>query len=169
MEKRLLTLGLLVAALANGGCRDVTRFSSGSGSFEGAVVQGDFVRSGVAADARLCMTLDTDHLQDAPGVVWTTDGRFANSPLRPIPQIWHDPLSQMSFGDGRVQNLVYVATPATENEDVMVVVSLMNSGGIEVRLLRGAPTTVDAGAPDKTPPPLFAVFTLDRRSVPCAP
>jgi hypothetical protein len=142
-------------------CRDVTKFSSKDGSYEGPVVTGSFVRAGVPDNARFCMTLDTDHLQDAPGFVWSSDGRFANTPLRPIPQIWHDPLSQMSFGDGRVQNLVYVATPANETEDVFVVVSLMSSGDIEVRLLRGAPTADDAGANKR--PPVFAVFNLERR------
>jgi hypothetical protein len=128
------------------------------------------------------MTLDTDHLQDAPGYVWTTDGLFTKTPLRPIPQIWHDPLSTMSFGDGRVQNLVYVGTPVSAAEDVVAVVSLMSSGRVEVRLLRGAPqadagaagTSADAGADagvasTSASPPLFAVFSLDRRDVPCTP
>ncbi len=158
-------LGLLVI-VGLFGCRDVTKFSSRGGSYEGAVVKGDFVRAGVTDDARLCMTLDTDHLQDAPGVLTTTDGRFTKTPLRPIPQIWHDPLSTLSFGDGRVQNFVYVATPVNESEDIIVVVSLMSSGDLEVRMLRGAPTAMDAGAAKA--PPLFAVFTASRREdVPC--
>jgi hypothetical protein len=154
-------LVVLTAAFALVACRDVTKFSSKDGSYEGGVVQGSFVRSGVGETARLCMTLDTDHLQDAPGVITTTDGRFTQTPLRPIPQIWHDPLSQMSFGDGRVQNLVYVATPKNESEDVMVVVSLMTSGDLEVRMLRGAPSAEDAGA--TKPAPLFAIFQISRR------
>jgi hypothetical protein len=164
MRAHVITTVLVLAA-----CRDVTKFSSRGGSYEGGVVQGSFVRSGVTEDARLCMTLDTDHLQDAPGVVSTTDGRFARTPLRPIPQLWHDPLSTLAFGDGRVQNLLYVATPANgESEDVIVVVSLMLSGDLEVRELRGAPRADDAGA--AKPPPLFAVFTLTRREdVPCPP
>ena len=165
-------LGLVVVVVVAIGmiaaCRDVTKFSSGAGSYEGGVVQGDFVRAGVVPEARLCMTLDTDHLQDAPGVVSTSDGRFTKTPLRPIPQLWHDPLSTLSFGDGRVQNFVYVATPVSESEDVMVVVSLMTSGDLEVRILRGAPSADDAGASASKAPPLFAVFTLSRRpDVPC--
>jgi hypothetical protein len=168
-------LALLAGVGATTACRDVSRFSSKGDRFEGTVVKGNFVRSGVVEDARICLTLDTDHLQDAPGTITTSDGRFRSTPLRPIPQIWHDPLSTFTFGDGRVQNLVYAAAPlvlgdagVAEAQDVMVIVSLMQANHIEVRFMRGAPQT-DAGPP----PPgvgnaVFAVFNLDRESGPCA-
>lgn len=156
------------------GCRDVSRFSSHGDRFQGAVVKGSFVRSGVVEDARMCLTLDTDHLQDAPGTVTTSDGRFAGAPLRPIPQIWHDPLSTLNFGDGRVQNLVYAASPipgeagASDAQDVMVIVSLMTSERVEVRLVRGAPQTDAAPPPPGVAGALFGVFNLDREPGPCA-
>ena len=162
-----LALGLGVISL---GCRDLSRFSSKGDRFEGSVVRGSFVRSGVAEDARMCLTLDTDRLQESPGTLTTSDGRFRATPLRPIPQIWHDPLSTLSFGDGRVQNLVYAAAPQTEvgvEPDVMVIVSLMQTDHVEVRLLRGAPQP-DAGAlPSSVPGALFGVFNLDRQPGPC--
>ena len=79
-----------------------------------------------------------------------------------------------AFGDGRVQNLVYAATPLIgdsgpeEAQDVFVVISLMQQDRhVEVRLLRGAPQA-DAGA---TPPgvasAVFAVFHLERERGPC--
>jgi hypothetical protein len=164
----LPTLALVV------GCRDLSRFSTGRDRFEGSVIDADFVRVGMSSGVRLCLTLDTDHLQDSPGAISTTDGRFSATPLRPIPQIWHDPLSTLTFGDGRIQNLFYVVTPASDSGDtgdINTVVSLMDSGGIEVRLLRGAPPL--GGAPDSatssTPSTnLFAVFTLDRQQGPCS-
>lgn len=172
----MLVLSSMAALTAAGAvaCRDISRFASKGDRFEGSVVKASFVRSGVADDVRMCLKLDTDHLQDAPGTITTSDGRFRDTALRPIPQIWHDPLSTLSFGDGRVQNLVYAASPspgeagAAEAQDVIVVVSLMQSDHVEVRLLRGAPQT-DAGPP----PPgvggaLFAVFNLDRQPGPCA-
>jgi hypothetical protein len=163
------------------GCRDTSRFSNRGDHYEGEVVKGSFVRSGIAEDARMCVTLDADHLQDSPGTLTTSDGRFRNTPLRPIPQIWHDPLSTMSFGDGRKQNLVYVATPNTPGADsgeVMVFLSLMDEGGLELRVLRGAPQAdagavpADAAAPGAAPvaaqsTPLFGIFTLDRREGTC--
>jgi hypothetical protein len=164
----------LASALATAGCRDTSRFSSKGDRFEGEIVKGSFVRSGLGESVRMCLTLDTDRLQDAPGTLTTSDGRFQGAALRPIPQIWHDPLSMLSFGDGRVQNLLYAAAPlpgeagVQEAQDVMVVVSLMQTNHVEVRLLRGAPQT-DAGLPPPgTASALFGVFNLDRQPGPCA-
>src|SRR5580704_3098661 len=122
------------------GCRDLSSFSTGNDSYEGPVVAGDFVRAGVGADARLCLTIDMDQLQERPGAVSTSDGRFHVSLLRSIPQIWHDPLSTLSFGEGRLKNLIYVAAASTpfadgNGDDVFAVISLLQSGDVEVRLL----------------------------------
>jgi hypothetical protein len=157
-------LALPAASLA---CRDESRFSNSGDHFEGAVVQSSFVRALVGPDVRLCLTLSTDHLQDAPGAISTSDGRFASTQLRPIPQVWHDPLATLSFGEGREKNLVYIASSNDKQGDVMVVVSLMKSGSVEVRLLRGAPDA-DAGSASGSPTNLFAVFYLERASGPCS-
>jgi hypothetical protein len=154
---------LLIGLLLSAGCRDLSRFTSGDDHFEGPVVRGSFVRAGVDENARLCLTLDTDHLQDAPGTLSTTDGRFHATPLRPIPQVWHDPLSTMSFGEGRIKNLLYAATPspdAGDPQDLFVIVSLLQSNDVEVRLLRSAP----GGSTNA----VFGVFTLERQPGPCS-
>ncbi len=166
---RPVALGVWLACM---GCRDLSGFTTGSDSYEGPVVQGDFVRSGVAATSRACLTLDADHFQDAPGALWTNDGRFSGADLRPIPQIWHDPLSTFAFGEGRLKNLLYVATASLsfadgQGDDVHAVVSLMHSGDVEVRLLRGAPSLQDGGASTAGATPVFAVFTLSRQKGPC--
>jgi hypothetical protein len=156
------------------GCRDLSSFTTHGDRFEGVVVAGDFVRAGVDAGTTACVTLDTDHLQDAPGAISTSDGRFHTVGLRPIPQIWHDPLSAFSFGEGRLRNLLYVAAASTpfadgHADDVFVVLSLMQSGDVEVRLLRGAPDLPsDAGTPAATPSNVFAVFDLMRAPGPCS-
>jgi hypothetical protein len=160
-------------AAVSAGCRDLSAFSTAGDRYEGAVVQADFVRAGVDPSARLCLTIDTDHLQDGPGSVSTTDGRFGSTPLRPIPQIWHDPLSTLSFGEGRLKNLIYVAaanaTLTSSGGDVLVVVSLMQSGDVEVRLLRGAPRLAQDGGPALgSADAIFGVFDLTRQSGPCA-
>jgi hypothetical protein len=167
----MLGVGAVLVASAIG-CRDVTRYSTRGDHYEGDVVKGSFVRAGLVEDAKMCVTLDAEHLQDRPGTLTTSDGRFRATPLRPIPQLWHDPLSSLAFGDGRRQNFIYAATPATpaspagDVQDVMIVLSLMDEGGIEVRLLRGAPGE-DASAPSASPP-LFGIFTLDRREGSCS-
>jgi hypothetical protein len=156
-----------VAAIGAAACRDISRFSSAGDHFEGSVVKGAFVRNGVDVDSRLCLSLDADHLQDAPGKLSSSDGRFRGEPLRPIPQLWHDPLSTMSFGEGREKNLMYVTTPSTafddggESGEVLVIVSLMASGTVEVRMLRGAPSADGAQATTGAAN-LFAVYQLDR-------
>jgi hypothetical protein len=165
-----------IAALA--ACRDLSGFTtSPNDHYEGVVVDADFVRVGVDAGTSLCLTLDADRLQDAPGAISTNDGRFNATPLRPIPQIWHDPLSTLSFGEGRLKNLMYVAAAAAtfgdgQSDDTLAVVSLMQSGGVEVRLIRGAPT-VAAGPPapggDAGPEiAVFAIFPLSRKTGPCS-
>ncbi len=165
---------LVALAVSAVGCKSVTRFSSKDGDhYEGDVVKGSFVRAGVADDAKMCLLLDAGHLQDAPGTFSTSDGRFKNAQLRPIPQIWHDPLSTMTFGEGRTQNLVYVASPSAADagadaQDVMVFLSLMDDGSLEVRLVRGAPVA-DSGAPmPAAASPMFGVFTLERRDGTCS-
>jgi hypothetical protein len=160
-----MRLALLFAALALVSCRDISHFSSGADSYQGSIIKGDFVRAGLADDMQVCMTIDTDHLQDTPGKIWSSDKRFVAEPLRPIPQLWHDPLSTLSFGEGREKNLVYVATATGDGAgDVMVVVSLMTSGTIEARLMRGAPA-LDSGAVATN---MFGVFTLNRQEGPCS-
>ncbi|MEA2746022.1 MAG: hypothetical protein QOI41_165 [Myxococcales bacterium] len=170
------TTALLAVLPTVMGCRDVSRYSSKDGDhFEGDVVKGSFVRAGVAEDAKMCLVLDAGHLQDGPGTFSTSDGRFKDARIRPIPQIWHDPLSTLTFGEGRSQNLVYVASPspsttatASDLQDVMVFLSLMDNGALEVRLVRGAPVS-DAGTPAPAiASPLFGVFTLDRHDGACS-
>jgi hypothetical protein len=151
----------LTLVLAGVACRDNARFSSRGDRFQGPVVKGSFVRAGFGEDVLMCLTLDTDHLQDTPGTISTSDGRLKSVPLRPIPQIWHDPLSTLSFGDGRLQNLVYAAA-SNDAQDVMVVVSLMQSDNIEVRLVRGAPQE-DGGTGNA----VFGVFNLEKQMGPC--
>ncbi|HTB78604.1 MAG TPA: hypothetical protein VK762_35415 [Polyangiaceae bacterium] len=168
---RLVVPGLAAALslLSMAGCRDLSAFSTTDGDrYENSVVDAGFVLAGMSPDTSLCLTIDANHLQDAPGAISTDDGMFRKAPLRPIPQIWHDPLSTLSFGEGRLKNLVYVAT-SSAGEDVFAVVSLMQSGEVEVRLLRGAPSLPDeAGVTASTGGNLFAVFDLMRKTGPCS-
>ncbi len=164
---------LALAFLTCGGCRDLSGFSTAGGSFEGPVVQASFVLAGVDPTTRMCITLNTDHLQDAPGALSTSDGRFQAAAMRPIPQLWQDPLSTFTFGEGRVKNLLYVVRASTpyadgNGNDAFIVVSLMQSGGVEVRLLRGAPGPSGDGGGASSGGNVFAVFDLTRQKTPCS-
>jgi hypothetical protein len=166
-----LFLGIAAAAFV--ACRDLSGFNTGNGSYAGPAVQASFVLAGIDAGTSLCLTLDTNHLQDGPGNLSTSDGRFSAAPLRPIPQIWQDPLSTLTFGEGRLKNLIYVASASTpfddgNGNDVLFVVSLMQSGDVEVRLIRGAPGLVADGGVAPPSGNLFAVFDLTRQTGACA-
>jgi hypothetical protein len=136
----------------------------------GCVVGAGFVLSGVPTNEQMCLTFDATKLQTGPGTITTNDGLFSETPLRPIPQVWNDPLSTLTFGEGRTKNMLYMAHPAGEagaGGDVTVVLSLMQGGSVEVRLLRGAPPSPgDSGSP--SPPNVFAVFPLVLQHDGCA-
>ena len=107
----------------------------------------------------------------SPGALSTNDGLFHDALLRTIPQIWQDPLSTLNFGEGRLKNLVYVVNASgmlpAGGTDVFAIVSLMQSGDVEVRMVRGAPgLAVDGGTP--TVGNVFGVFNLTRQKVPCS-
>jgi hypothetical protein len=167
----LLALGAISLAAA---CRDLSGFNSNGGSYQGAVVDAPFVLAGVdGGSTSLCLTLDTGHLQDTPGNLSTSDGRFHAVPMRSIPQIWQDPLSTLQFGEGRLKNLMYMVRASTPfadgmGNDVLAVVSLMQSGDIEVRLIRGAPDVASDGGTSSTMQNVFAIFDLTRQSGPCS-
>jgi hypothetical protein len=157
--KKQLLGALPLALLGTFGCESLDRFSTGTGSYEGVVVDASFVRAGVGEGVRLCLTFDADRIQDRPGTISTSDGLFAKTPLQVIPQIWHDPLATLSFGEGRTKNMVYTAVDS-QGRDTTLFVSLLDRGTVEVRLLRGSPASAGGG--------LFALFPLEKSSSPCA-
>ncbi|MDP8999550.1 MAG: hypothetical protein M3O46_05505 [Myxococcota bacterium] len=169
----MLLVGVGIVA-ATAGCHDLSSYSTAGDHYDGRVVQADFVRAGVGGATMACLTIDADHLQDAPGAISTSDGRFHAVALRSIPQIWHDPLSTLSFGEGRLRSLLYIATASVSygdahGDDVLVVVSLMQAGDVEVRLIRGAPDLpTESGAAPSSSGSVFAVFDLTRKPGPCS-
>lgn len=161
---------LFAAALAliATSCRDPERFSTRGDHYEGLVIGGSFTRAGVEDSLRLCLDLDASALQERPGALRSSDGRF-NARLRPVPEAFHDPLSTLTFGDGREQTYLYGLTPTSDGgvePEVMAFVSLMTGGAVEVRLVRGAAGAEGASEPGQAAR-IFAVFPLERRDGPC--
>jgi hypothetical protein len=153
-------------------CHDISSFSTASGGiYEGVITSASFVRAGLGTSVRMCVAIDTSQLQTAPGAISTDDGLFHETPLRPIPQFWQDPLSTFNFGEGRIENALYVASGSAVDAglagDVVVVLSFMIAGTIEVRLLRGAPPMTVTGVATAGPPNLFGVFSLIRNPGSC--
>lgn len=158
-------LALFVAALSPTGCADTSRFTSEPGeSWCGTVATASFVRAGIAEGTKLRLVLDAEHLQTNPGQIWTsplgTGEKLTATRLEVIPQLLHDPLSTLSFGEGRVKNGLAVAELGSTQ--VLVVLSLMQSGEVEVRLMRGTGATA-AGSPAQ----IFGVFRLTRERGDC--
>ena len=61
-------------------------------------------------DTQPCLTLDADHLQDAPGAISTDDGRSATAPLRPSRRSGTTRCRRCRSARGALKNLIYVAT-----------------------------------------------------------
>ncbi len=160
---RALVVGALALASLGGGCRDTSSFTTREGEcFCGAVVQGSFVRTGFAPDVALRLTFDAEKVTTSPGLVSTSDGQLLDAPLRAVPQLFHDPLSTLDFGEGRRKNYLYAVDPP-DGAQLTVVVSLMESDDVEVRVLR-------VGKDGSTEPrdrPVFGVFLLSRRAGAC--
>jgi hypothetical protein len=164
---------ILPLVLATIGCQDITRFSTQEDRYEGTVVGASFVRAGIAEGTRLCLTFDGARAQSRPGFMTSSDGRFRSEPLRPIPELLHDSLASLKFGDDRHRQLLFMvrpeARPDTATGDVTAILSLMDTDSVELRLLQGAPPLADAPPPE-TPAAghLFGIFRLTRQAGPCS-
>jgi hypothetical protein len=157
------------------GCADNARWSTAAGeSYCGEVTSATFVRAGIPEGTKMRVELDAERLQSAPGRIWTTPfvsgERLSGAELRVIPQVLHDPLSTLNFGEGRVKNALAIADvptiePGRSATQATVIVSLLQSGDVEIRLIRGA-------SPGTAPGPeaagqLFGVFRLKREKGDC--
>jgi len=96
-----------------------------------------------------------------------TPGDFAQSKLEVIPNLTHDELSQYDFpGGGRLRNYIVFArfgSPSTggvSSRTATAYVSLMENGGMEVRVI--APSVLEVDGKTELAPALFGVFTLRR-------
>lgn len=165
-------------ALLGSACKDVTRFSTGPGEYYcGAVVEGPLVRDGFGPAVNARMTFDADHINDpkaSPGAVSTHDFQtgeelLREAPLRVIAALNSDPLSTLEFGDGRDRNVIYMVDPADPGNGptITAVVSLLHSGGAELRLVRGAALPDGTSLPAADGKPLFGVFPLQLQTGTC--
>lgn len=162
LVRALAVSGALAAAP---GCRDLDRFDTGeSGAYCGSIIDGPFTRRGFDEGLELRLTLDIDALQRAPGTLGTNDREtgpcapqalFEAAPLRVMPELFADPLSLLEFGSTRDHNFM-AWVESTCQGSALAVVSLMQAGDAEVRLLRpGTPLGADT-------PGDFGVFQLRR-------
>ncbi len=169
---RALASWLLVFSSA--GCRDLSRFDThGNEAYCGSIVsspvfQEGFLPQGVPPRLRLKLLLDTEQLTSRPGQLTTddadrglcsSDGRplLDQAPMRAIDELERDALSTLEFGDGREHNF-FTWVDSTCQGTMLAVTSLMNDGGVEVRLLKPAALPPPEAGPDRKPG--FALFPL---------
>jgi hypothetical protein len=163
---------LLTLALSTAACRDIERFDTKEGeAYCGSIVTAPFVFEGFPPDLSLRLRIDTDSLSSVPGVITTDDveGSCAPSPLfseaelRVAPDVLHDPLSTLQFGQGRELNLIAWVRSSCAGP-MLAVVSLMKNDDVELRLLR---PPAEPAAQEEQPVGGFALFRLSRQEGTC--
>ncbi|MBI4700076.1 MAG: hypothetical protein HY744_02740 [Deltaproteobacteria bacterium] len=168
----------LLAALLLASCADLSSFDTAVGeAYCGQITLGSGYRAGFSPRVQMRLVLDTGQIEKglSPGRVSTYDGGSADAPrlldetpLRPIPALAHDPLSELEFGDGRERNLIYAVSPRDlAAESLLAVVSLRSDDAVEVRLVRPGiePDAETVASPQRRP--LYGLFLLQRRPDKC--
>lgn len=169
-------------------CRSLERFDTrGDAAFCGELVSGPsfhdgFVPTGQPALLRLKLKLDTSQMSSVsddraalPGVLTSADGDsgicadrgqalFQSSPLRAIPQVDHDALAAMSFGEGHDEDF-FAWIDSTCQGTMLAIVSLLRKGDVELRLFKPAPLPAPTAGPEQRPG--FALFYLRRSDQGC--
>lgn len=162
------------------GCTDLDRYSTApSESYCGAVTLSNSFRTGLSPRVQMRLQIDAAELDAdvSPGVLWTFeaasgdegDRRLLNrAPLRRIPKIENDPISEIDLGGGREHTRLFAVTPSDAEEDpLLAIVSLRSDEGVEVRLLRpGIAGTASKSAPPGRAP-VFGLFTLYKQIGTC--
>jgi hypothetical protein len=164
-------LRLFVLALLPG-CQTLNKFDTTNGSaYCGAIVDAEFIRTteadgGIQRSIRMCLELNTDKLTTVPGSITTDDGvdgpcaptpTFQHAALTVTPAIVSDAISNMTFEDGQVDNIIAWVHSSCRGP-MLSVVSLYRNDRVEVRLLK--PPGTDPTQPKAAD--AFALFPLER-------
>ena len=168
-------LGALVS------CRSLERFNTQPpAAYCGAIVGTPpfnigFIPTGAPPNLELGLRIDIDALTTLPGSLSSNDATsgfckpaplFDQAPLRAIPEIMHDALSQADLGEGH-QHTFFAWVDSTCEGSMLAVVSLLTNGAVEVRLLRPGPDLPPMANEDVSKGPGFALFYLQRRDTGC--
>ncbi len=186
MSLRVSLPFLLLAAL---GCRSLDRFDThGDAAYCGKLVSGPSFHDGFvplgqpAANLAMQLTLDTSQLSSfsenktaLPGTLSSNDrdwgmcagsgeALFKGSRLRAIPQVYHDSLSTLVFGEGHEEDF-FAWTDSRCQGTMLALVSLLRNGEVELRLFKPAALPPPDAGPEQRPG--FALFQLKRSNEGC--
>jgi hypothetical protein len=168
----LLAFAALLPAV---GCRNLDSFDTrGSDAYCGALLsqpdfQDGFLPEGSKPDLELSLKLDTSKLTSEPGILRSNDALtglcastvgalFQDAPLRAIPEVDHDVLSALSFGEGHEHDF-FAWVDSSCQGTMLAVVSLMKNQQVEIRLFKPARLPPLNAKPDQKPG--FAVFHFE--------
>jgi hypothetical protein len=162
-------LGAFVAL----GCHDLDGFDTKPGdeycgTIIGTPFQAGFLAKNQPPNLEIGMTLDTSKLTSEPGILRSNDAAtglcsangqplFQNAPLRAIPEVDHDALSTLTFGEGHEHDF-FAYVDSTCQGTMLAVVSLLKNNLVEVRLFK--PERLPPSNPTPAETPGFAVFHL---------
>jgi hypothetical protein len=180
---------LLSTLLATAGCRDLERFDTKlDQAYCGDLVSGVSFDDGFLPDGQpkllrmqlsqidtnLLSTFSNDKVtiparltsNDADHGLCAGEGQalFDNAPLRSIPQVDHDSIASMSFGEGHDQDF-FAWVDSTCQGTMLALVSLLRNNDIELRLFKPAALPPPEASADKRPG--FALFYLRRNDRGC--
>ena len=167
----LLSLALL-GALSVIGCRSLDGFDSKPGeAYCGALpsqpeFQDGFVKTGSPPKLELALRLEISKLSSQPGTLRSSDSAdglcapqalFEDAPLRAIPEVDHDVLSALTFGEGHEHDF-FAWVDSTCQGTMLSVVSLMKNNQVEIRLFKPARNPSPGATAAELPG--FATFQL---------
>jgi hypothetical protein len=181
-----VALGVLLSTLS---CRNLERFDTkGTSAYCGQLVKAPAFHDGFVPDGQpdvlltMKLTLDTSQLSsfsadkatqigaltsdDADDGLCAPDGQalFESSPVRGIPQVDHDTLSTLNFGEGHDEDF-FGWTDSTCQGTMLALVSLLRKGDVELRLFKPAALPAPAAGPEHRPG--YALFYLKRDEKGC--
>jgi hypothetical protein len=158
-------------------CSDLSKYQlSDNEAYCGSMVSAPlfhsgFVPQGAPPALRLRLHLDIDALTTTPGTL-TSDDRtrglckdndqplFDEAQLRAIPEVLHDAISTLEFGQGR-EHSFFAYVDSTCQGTMLAVVSLMKNQDVELRLFKpAAQSASDAPAAESSG---YALFYLKPR------
>lgn len=186
----VVTLCVLATTLS---CRDLDRFDTkGSAAYCGQLVSAPDFHDGFLPEKKageplpqltVKLTLDTSQLssfsagkQTQVGALTSNDAElglcapggqalFESAPVRGIPQVDHDTLSTLTFGEGHDEDF-FAWADSTCQGTMLALVSLLRKGDVELRMFKPAPLPpVAEPPPDQRPG--FALFYLKRNEKGC--
>ncbi len=189
MISRFAAAFTLVTLLSTLACRDLERFDTkGDQAYCGDLVSGMSFDDGFWPDGEpklLRMQLSelntnllstfTNDTSSFPARLTSNDAEdglcaaqgqalFAYAPLRSIPQIDHDSIATLSFGEGHDQDF-FAWVESTCQGTMLALVSLLRNNDVELRLFKPAPLPPPMASANERPG--FALFHLQRNNRGC--